>query len=45
MNIKKQKEEEEKNIGPVERITKEPTIIGDLFHQAPVIEMNKRKSG
>jgi hypothetical protein len=34
-----------KTIGPVTRVAQEPTQINDLFHQAMVVDMNKKMSG
>jgi hypothetical protein len=45
IKLKQEKENELKTLGPSGRTCEEPKIIGDLFSQASVIDLNKKMSG
>ncbi|RYY95586.1 MAG: hypothetical protein EOO11_15520 [Chitinophagaceae bacterium] len=45
MKLKEKQEAEYKQQGPVTRTAPEPTLLGDLFNQALVVDMTKKMSG
>ncbi|TCJ11987.1 hypothetical protein EPD60_15625 [Flaviaesturariibacter flavus] len=45
MKLKEKREAEYKQLGPIERTAPQPTLLGDLFNQALVVDMNKKMSG
>ncbi|RYZ23953.1 MAG: hypothetical protein EOO16_03060 [Chitinophagaceae bacterium] len=45
MKLKDKREAEYKQLGPVERSAPQPTLLGDLFNQALIVDMNKKMSG
>jgi hypothetical protein len=45
VKLKDKQEAEYKQLGPVQRTAPQPTLIGDLFNQGVVVDMNKKMSG
>ncbi|RYY88402.1 MAG: hypothetical protein EOO15_09175 [Chitinophagaceae bacterium] len=45
IKLKNQQEATYKQMGPVERSAPQPTLLGDLFSQAMIVDMNKKMSG
>ena len=45
MKLKDQQHAEYKQLGPLERSAPQPTLLGDLFNQAMIVDMNKKMSG
>lgn len=45
VKLKESQHAEYKQLGPVERSAPQPTLLGDLFNQAMIVDMNKKMSG
>jgi hypothetical protein len=45
VKLKDKQEAEYKQLGPVQRSAPQPTLLGDLFNQALIVDMTKKMSG
>ncbi|RYZ15825.1 MAG: hypothetical protein EOO16_26840 [Chitinophagaceae bacterium] len=45
LKLKDQQQAQYKQLGPVERAAPQPTLLGDLFNQALLVDMTKKMSG